>query len=269
MVADTIAKTTHEQQRACLFLKSTLLLGLTLLASCSQDDRTSTITCDRDPEGPISVTTELNINGRRASVTGYLNSWGLSLGSIVRINARSTQFDAAVELQRLQTSKNDLFISPTALQSVALLRGFEAHLDEDLKTMSQKMGIDLDEIILKNTILVFDGSNVQLLPDVAGLLNRDPEVVERIRYNRDTPLAIVSGTIYSNNGLNIFNTYHNIGANTFELGRSYVHVSYSCQLLKKIRHVAYKSARGEPVIIYLTPIRYDGSTARVTIDPAQ
>ena len=244
-----------------------MLVGLGfLLVSCSQDDRISTVTCDGDPEGPIAVTTELLIHGKRTPITGYLNSWGFPLGSIVRINSGSARSAAIVEWQRLPLSAPDLLASPRALQSITLRDGFEVHLDEGLKTMSQRMGIDLGGMILKHTLLYVDDPEVRLLPDVAGLLNRSPGTVERIRNAPDTPLAIVSGTIDSH-GLGIFDAYQTVGVNTFELGRSYVHVSYTCHLINRLGHRAHGAPGAVPVIIYLTPIRYDDSTARVAFHP--
>lgn len=244
-----------------------VLLGLGfLLVSCSQGDRISTVTCDGDPEGPIAVTTELLIHGKRTSITGYLNSWGLSLGSIVRINYESARSAVIVEWQRLPLSATDLLVSPRAFQSITLREGFEVHLDEGLRTMSERMGIDLGGMILKHTLLYVDDPEVRLLPNVAGILNRSPGTVERIRNASDTPLAIVSGTIDSN-GLGIFDAYQTVGVNTFELGRSYVHVSYTCHLIKRLQHRAHGEPGAVPVIIYLTPIRYDDSAARVAFHP--
>ena len=266
MVSDIITEITSGRS-ARLFRQNTVLLGLgLLLASCTQSDGISTVTCDGDPEGPIAVTTELIIHGKRTSITGYLNSWGFSLGSIVRISSGSTRSEAVVEWQRLPMSAADLIVSPKALPSVTPLEGFEVHLDDVLKAVSQRMGIDLGGIILKHTILYMDAPKVRLLSDVAGLLNRSPRAVERIRNAPDTPLAIVSGTIDSR-GLGIFDAYQTVGVNTFELDGSYVHVSYACHLIKQLGHRASGAPGTVPVIIYLTPIRYDDSAQQVVFYP--
>lgn len=245
-----------------------VLLGLGFsLVSCSRADRIATVTCDGDPEGPIAVTTELLIHGRRTSMTGYLNSWGFSLGSIVRINSGSTRSGAAVEWERLPLSAADLLVSSKALQSVTPQGGFEVHLDQSLNTMSQRMGIDLGTMILKHTLLYVDDPKVRLLPDVAGLVNRSPKTVERIHNTPDTLLAIVSGTIDSS-GLGVFDAYQTVAVNTFELGTSYVHVSYTCHLIKRLGHRAHGEPGGVPVIIYLTPVRYDDSAAQIAFHSA-
>ena len=260
------ADTTRER-RSAISLKRKLLLGLGLfLASCSQDDRTATVSCDADPEGPIIVTTELLINGRRMSMTGYLNSWSLSLGSIVRISPGSTRSEPIVEWQTLPLSATDLLISSTAVQSVTIGDGFEVHLDDDLRIIGRGIGVDLDDTLLRHTMLYVGNPMVRLLPDIAGPLNRYPVMVERIRSAPVTRLAIVSGII-DGEGIGVFNMYQPVAVNTFELGRSYVHVSYTCRLIKRQHHLADTAIGVVPLIIYLTPIKYDDSTARVVLDP--
>jgi len=211
------------------------------------------------------VATELVSNGRRASISGYLNSWGLPLGSIVRINPGSTRSEAIVEWQRLPLSASDLLISSTALQSITISDGFEVHLDDDLRTIGRGMGIDLDSTIVKHSVLYVDGSVTRGLPDVAAPLNRYPDIVARIRSAPAIRLAIVSGTV-DGSDLNIFDTYPSAAANTVELGNSYVHVSYACRVIANLGHQARRAIDGVPLVIYLTPIKYDNSTARVAPD---
>ena len=260
---------TFRKQRSAISLKSKLLLSLGLfLASCSQDDRIATISCDADHGGPTTVTTELLSNGRRTSITGYLNSWGFSLGSIVRISPGSTRSEPIVEWQRLPLSASDLLISSTALQSVTIGDGFEVHLDDDIRTIGRGMGVDLDDILLRHTMLDVDDPMVRLLPDIAGPLKRYPSIVERIRSAPDTRLAIVSGIIGGDElDFEFINTYQPVAANTFEFGRSYVHVRFTCHLIKRIQERAGTATGIIPLIIYLTPIKYDDSTARVVLDP--
>ena len=266
MVSGTSTKSISEWHARFPF-SNMVLLGLWfLLVSCSQNDRISTVTCDGDPEGPIAVTTELLFHGKRTSITGYLNSWDLSPGSIVRINSGAARSEAIVEWQRLPLTKPDLLLSRKALRSVTLQGGFGVHLDEGLRTMSQRTGIDLSGVILQHTLLYVEDPEVRWLPDIAGLLSRFPATVERIRNSPDISLAIVSGSIDSN-GLGIFDAYQTVGINTFELGNSYVHVSYTCHLIKQIAHRANGAPSPVPVIIYLTPIRYDGAIEQVAFQP--
>lgn len=257
---------TIQEQRSSISLKSKLILGLGLfLVSCSQDDRIATVTCTADPEGPVAVTTELLSNGRRTLITGYLNSWGFSLGSIVRISPGSTRSEPIVEWQTLPLLASDLLTSSTVLQSVTIGDGFEVHLDDDLRTIGRGMGVDLNDTLLRHTMLYVNDPMVRLLPDSADPLNRYPGIVERIRSAPGTRLAIVSG-IVGGDWISAFNTYQSVAANTFELGRSYVHVSYTCRLIKKLQHRADTTMGVVPLIIYMTPIKYDDSTARVVLD---
>jgi len=183
----------------------------------------------------------------------------------VRISPGSTRSDVIAEWQLLPLSASDPLISSTALQSVTLGDGFEVHLDDDIRTIGRGMSLDLDSTILKHTILYVDGSMVRLLPDVAVLLNRYPGIVERIQSAPDTRLAIVSGTI-DGDELDIFSKYPSVSTNTLELGRSYIHVSYTCRLMKRLGHRAYRPPGIVPLIVYLAPVKYDDSTARVALD---
>jgi len=60
------------------------LLLCSSLASCSQDDRVATVTCDDTFGAGLPVTIEASAGGKRTSSIGYLNTRGLTLGTLVR-----------------------------------------------------------------------------------------------------------------------------------------------------------------------------------------
>lgn len=251
--------------------KSCLLLGLfMLLVSCSQDDRIATVTCDGATGSPIPVPTDLSSNGQRASSIGYLNSWELSLGSIVRIAPGSTQSGAITEWRTLAPSKHNPPLSSTALRysTIGIGAGFQVHLDEDIRAVGRRAGLDLDTEILQHTIFYLYDPTIRSLPDIENSVNEDPSIVDGIRMAAGAYFAVVSRTIDGSN-LGLFNTYEEIPVNTLEIGNSYVHVSYSCRTVERLGRQARRAEGVLPLIIYLTPIRYDELTSRVMPGPRE
>ena len=248
--------------RTVLFLALPLLLSV----SCTQDDRVATVTCDGVSEGAIPVSIEVSSNGKRASSIGYLNTWGLTLGTIVRTAPGSTPSGSIVEEHRLARSTDDLSPSAAVLSSTIVSDGLQVHLEQDIRTVARRAGVNLDSTILKHTVLYIGDPVVRSFRNLADSVNRDSGIVQSIRSASDTRFVIVSGTI-DGDGLRLFNTYGSTAVNTFEIGGSYVHVSYSCPPVEGLGRRSASADGDIPIVIYMTPVRYDAPTSQVTLDP--
>ena len=251
-----------------IFWRALLLLAPPLLSvSCTtQDDTVATVTCDGGSGDVIPVSMEVSSNGKRASSIGYLNTWGLTLGNIVRTASGSTPSGTVVEEHSLPSSTDDLSSSAAALSSTTISDGLQVHLEKDIRTVARRAGVDLDSAILKHTVLYIEDPVVRSFRNLVASVNMDSGVVQSIRAATDDRFFIVSGTI-DGDGLGLFNTYGSIASNTFEIGRSYVHVSYSCQPVEGLKHRLAKADDVIPIVIYMTPVRYDAPTSQVVLDP--
>jgi hypothetical protein len=247
--------------------KTRLVLGLSLLlSSCSQDDRDATVTCNESDRLLTPVATELSTNRKESSLTGYLNSLGLSLGSIVQLTAGSNGTGTIVKWRALTLSGNDIAAASAALRSATVGEGLQVRLEDDIRIVGRRAGLDLDGDILKHTTLYIDNPIVHYLTDVAKSINRSPSIVEAIRRSKTSDLAIVSATV-DGSDLRLFSTYGSTPVNTLEIGSYYVHVGYSCPSIERIGRLARRSDRAISLIIYLTRVKYDELTLQVTVDP--
>ena len=243
-----------------------LVLGLILppILSCSQDDRLVTITCDNLAESPIPVETAYSINKQHTSLTGYLNSQGLSLGSIVQI-APSTAHAGVLTLKGPQLSSpiDDALVSYPILLALNVGNGFQAHMDDDIRMASHNAHHDLDSEIVKHTMLYVENPTVRYLAKIGPLLDRHPDIANSIR-TATQQTAIVSEVIEGDR-LVLFSDVEGIAINTGEIANSYVHVTYSCQTVRDLDHEAHRVDRATPLIIYLTPLTYDAKTSSITV----
>jgi len=139
-------------------------------------------------------------------------------------------------------------------------------MDESVKTIGHRAGLDLGTGIIEHTVFHIGETMARYSPNVADLLNRYPDIVAGIHENAGAQFAVVSGTIEGSDWA-MFTTYPVVGTNTLEIGSSYVHVSYACQTFESLRHRAFMADSAVPLIVYLTPIKYDASTARLVANP--
>jgi hypothetical protein len=244
----------------------TLLVIFIFLTSCDQDDRTITVTCDTPPGTPIAVVTEWSDKGIRKSATGYLNNWGFSIGTIVRVSPGSTPLETIIERQASVLPLLTPTSSPTTLTSATVGDGFQVHLEDDVRAIGRQAGIDLESGIPAHTMLSIDAPEVHSLTNLANSINAYPGIVKGIRTDRDAHFAIVSGTIDGDYPF-LFSTYGSAAVNTLWIETSYVHISYSCRAIEELRHRSWAADNFIPLIIYLTPIRYDETTSQISIDP--
>jgi hypothetical protein len=171
-----------------------------------------------------------------------------------------------VEDHLLTPSTDDLSPSTAILISTTVSDGLQVHLEKDIRTVARRAGVDLESTILKHTVLYVEDPVFRSFRNLADSVNRDSGIVQSIRTATDARFVIVSETI-DGDGLDLFNTYGSTAVNTFEIGGSYVHVSYSCPTVEGLEH---RSARADgviPIVIYMTPVRYDAPTAKITLDP--
>lgn len=242
-----------------------LLLFLFLLVSCARDDWNVSITCDEILGSLIPVTTELIINGEQVSQKGYLNPSRLSLGEIVRIEPDSTNAYAETAVRVPTLSSDDLSPIPVKLRWISINDGFQVKSEQDVKAAADTENVDLLSAVLNNTDLRVGGAIVRTLRDVPKFISKNSEVVRRIRTATGSRFAVVSGTI-AGQFLALEPTYKSYAAvDTFYLGDTYVHLTYSCPVLDSLAEVM-KTGASAPVI-YLTAVRYDEPTAQITVDP--
>lgn len=235
-----------------------------LLASCSQDDRVAIVTCSAGGIGAIPVATELWNREQRTLATGYLNTWGLNLGSIVRVTGGSPWPRAIVEWRAVTPSKPNASLTAVALRSAAVGDGFQVLLDDDFRANALGSGLNLDSAILERTMLYIFNARVWSLPDVVAALNETPDIAAGIRAATSDRFAIVSEAV---NGDDLSLSSKSVAAvNTLDLGGAYVHVRYSCRAVERLKDQVLRTGGLVPLIIYLTPIIYDETTSRIAPD---
>jgi hypothetical protein len=262
----------YEMKEGCatVSLSNKILLGIALpLASCSQDDRVATVTCEGIPGNLVTVSTELSRNGKQESSTGYLNQLGLPLGTIVRTRAHSTSPMAFIDGRTAISSAPDLSPSPAVVRSITIGDGFQVHLEDDVVALGRRAGVDLNSEILKHAVLYVGNGVVRSLPNLANSINGHAGMVEAIRKaSPDEKFAVVSGTIAGDYiGLfSTFSTFRGITSDSLAIGTSYIHVSYSCLAVEELERRSWESDSLIPLVIYLTPIRYDETTSRIIPD---
>lgn len=219
-----------------------------------------TVTCDGDFRSAVPVATEIFINGQHAEITGYLNRSGLSLGSIVQLTPGSI-------LEKRVSSTPEIAFSSLSgdFLSATLGQVFQVHVEDDIRAMGHRAGLDFDSDVPKHTMLYIGNPRVLSVDHVVELLNRSRDLVEYLRTAATTHFAVVSGLV-AGDDIGLFSTYESVAQSIIEIGSSYIHVSYSCSPIDELGHRANMAADLVPLIIYLTPIRYDGATGRIAFD---
>lgn len=243
-----------------------LVLWVCLLSSsCVQDDWIVTLTCDGAFSRLTPVTTELFVDGKRAFRTAYLNPSRLSLGDVVLIGSRLSSGPPEVEWHIPTPSADEISPASVRLRSISINDGFQVKFERDIKTAATLAGVDLQSEVIKSTDLHVGGAVIRALRDATSVIERNPEVVEKIRTAIDARFAVVSGTI-TGQYIVLEPAWESFSAvDTFYFGGTYVHVIYSCAACSS--YSEGMSTGDDAPVIYLTPVRYDQRTAQIVADP--
>jgi len=202
-------------------------------------------------------------NGERVRVVGYLNSWGLSLGSIVEITPGLPASAAVVESHVLTPSSDEISsTSSSGVVSIAVNDSFHVRFDGDIGRIASRDGLDLESDILKHTTLLIYSTTFRSLRDVAASINRDSGLAERVRTKKGTQFAVVSETV---DGIMDWGPFYTGSAK--EIGESNIHVSYSCSDIDRIGVSTRKTSGATPISVSLMAIRYEEERSQLTIDP--
>jgi len=253
-----------------LFKMSALIAFCILAASCSEPDRVVTVTCDATPTNLMPVATELEINGQRRSLPGYLNTSTFTLGAIVELTPgglppKSGEMVRSQVVTALRREERDKSI----LRSIRMKQGLEVRIEDEFRESVRRLGLSIDNEISGNTALYIPGYSITFLPDILRAINADSGAVEMIRASREAQFAIVSGSI-NGDDLILFSTSRaSIYPNILLLAGSYVHVSYACGAVALLRERSNEPSGVKPLVIYFTPVNYDVASARVTLDSRQ
>jgi hypothetical protein len=108
-------------------------------------------------------------------------------------------------------------------------------------------------------------AEIRVLTNLPNSMNASPSIVEGVRTQTDARFAVVSGVV-DGDYLLLLATYDADAINTVSVGTSTVHISYSCQVVEEVLHEVWATGSLIPIVIYLTPIRYDPKTSRVVVD---
>jgi hypothetical protein len=244
-----------------------LILSACLIStSCTQDDWMVALTC-YDPLSRLTpVTTDLSVNGERISRVGYLSPTALSLGDVIQIGGESTSARPQTARHARTSPTDEISRSSAQLRLISINDGCHVNFEPDIKAAADRAGIELHSAVLGNTELHVAGPIVHTLPDVTDAINKDPDIVAKVRGAAVGHFAVVSGAI-TGQGVWLRPKQVTFSAvDTFFVGSTYIHVVYSCPGCDWVsKHLSSQEATS---LIYLTAIRYEASTARLAVSPA-
>lgn len=248
--------------------KSIFILLPILAVSCTRDDRVATVACDESHALPLPVEIRIFSDGFSSPRTGYLDTWDLPLGSIVRLSPDLSPASPIEKLPFSTASTNVLSRKYPGVDARIVANLFNVHVDNDIKDMAKKSGVKLDYDGLVHPMFDLETPTVNSLITVDSAINTDEALVNTIRERKDAHYAIVSRTI-DGDDINLFFDLSQPVVNSYDINGTRLHINYSCAVVDEIRIRRRKKGLPVPIVIFLAPVIYDESGARLRTDTSQ
>jgi hypothetical protein len=264
-----VAPPSRQVRRAAKWAKSVAAASAGLLImSCGDEDRVVRVSCAPPPGDSISV--HVNSAGEKKAAVALLNTRQFVPGAILQVNlAVPGGIRGSAEVSySLRTSADDFLPSRPEVWSANIVSTtFIIHPDEDVNTALRSLNIDLRNTIARNSELDIVGAKRRLLRDPVALINDDRRAMDLIQHGDGAfQFFVISGASYGKTAALSYSE-PTLAVDTLDFSPFYLHLKYDCSAITMINSLAAASAAEVPILIFLTPVRFNRAGGLVEIDP--
>lgn len=239
-----------------------VILSVFSLASCGEDERAVSVSCERDG-GTLAA--KFGNSAADDPQIGYVSAGDLNPGVILQLASdKKTDVPGLQVRYLLKTTEADFLPTKTEPWIAPIVDGaFQVRTDPDVDQAARSAGIHWEKEIGENTILYFVwGARRRTLRDPLTLINSDPTAIDTIRYGTvQGPFFVIAAASYGR-----FEDLFYNGSSLNNVPGFILNVSYTCPAVDHVLTVARQSTRHSTMIVFYRPLKYDPKLGRVSFD---